>query len=330
MSSANAHDDTSRQGALRRTAQDGAQSTVPRVDPEILRQIRRLHFQTRRLADQGVMGSYKSAFRGRGIEFEEVREYNAGDDVRAIDWKVTARTGRPFVKSYREERELTVLIAVDISASTLTGTRSQLREDLIAKLGAVLTLIALNNNDKVGLVTFADTIQTYHPPRKARSAVWRILHEVLSPSAYHRGTDLGATMRFLRSVLKRRAIIFLISDFMTAGYERDLAVLAKRHDVTALCVRDPADLGLPPGMLLHVQDPETGATAYIDTADARVREMYESESLKRQAALTKLFHRHGAGFVELFTNREFIHDLKRFFEYRHRKELKTGGSPKRL
>jgi len=158
------------------------------LDVSTLNEIRKLHFETRRLATQGILGSYRSAFRGRGIEFEEVRNYYPCDDIRSIDWKVTARQGLPFVKSYREERELNVVIAVDVSASCRTGTRKQLKESLIAKVGAVLTLIALNNNDKVGLITYSDKLETYYPPRKSRGSVWRILHEVLNPRPLRQGT----------------------------------------------------------------------------------------------------------------------------------------------
>lgn len=289
---------------------------VTRLTAELLKEVRNLHFHTRHLADQGVAGRYRSAFRGRGIEFEEVREYVPGDDVRLIDWKVTARTSRAYVKSFREERELTVMIAVDVSASSLTGTRRQMREALSARIGALLTLIAVRNNDKVGLVTFSDRIETYHPPRKARSAVWRILHEVLIPRAHQPGTDLAAVLSFLSTVLKRKAIVFVISDFIAQDFEREIAVLGKRHDVTAVLINDPADFVLPPVGMINMADPETGEVVGVDTSDKSFRLAYEERSASRRALLLRQFRKHGISWIELRTDRPFINDFKRYFDKR--------------
>ena len=284
------------------------------LDASMLKELKKLHFQTRRLADQGVAGSYRSAFRGRGIEFEEVREYVPGDDVRTIDWKVTARVGRPYIKSYREERELTVIIAIDVSASTLTGTRTQTRDALIAKVGAVLALIALNNNDKVGLVTFSDQLETYHPPRKARSAVWRILHEVLRPGPCRPQTNLAALFTFLHQVLKKRAVVFVISDFFDAGFEVPLATLAKRHDITAIRIGDPADERLPLTSLVRLQDPESGTTVLIDPAHPPAARAYRKQSAEKRSATLDIFGKHAVGVMELQTNIPFLPALRRFFE----------------
>lgn len=289
-----------------------------RLDPSTIQEIRKLHFQTRRLADQGIAGSYRSAFRGTGIEFEEVREYIPGDDVRSIDWKVTARSRKPYVKSYREERELTVIIAVDVSASTLTGTRNQLRDTLIAKVGAVLTLIALINNDKVGLITFSDQLETYHPPRKARSAVWRILHEVLKPGAYRPNTDLAGLFSFMNSVLKKRAIIFVISDFIDTRFERPLAILAKRHDITALAINDPADFRLPTGSLIYLKDPESEELRLVDSSDPLVQKHYHTQAARMHQEVRSLFNKHGISLLELQTDKPFIFELRRFFDTRRR------------
>ena len=276
------------------------ESTPPQLDPELLAEIKKLHFQTKRLADENLMDSYKSAFRGTGIEFEEVREYLPGDDIRSIDWKVTARTGTPFIKSFREERELTVLIAVDVSASTHTGTRGQLREELIAKVGAVLTLIALGNNDKVGLLTFSDIVESYHPPRKARSAVWRILHEVLMPrSSKNTASDKTNTAElfsFISRVMKRRAIIFVISDFLELNFEDELASVAKRHDLTVMPVVDPSDFQLPAAGLLKVVDPETGAERLIDSGNPTVQDEYRKRArdffIERERIISQTRCRH--------------------------------------
>jgi uncharacterized protein (DUF58 family) len=284
------------------------------LDQQTLKEIRKLHFQTRRLADQSMTGSYRSAFRGRGIEFEEVREYIPGDDVRSIDWKVTARYGRPYVKSYREERELTVMIAVDVSASTLTGTRNQLRDDLIAKVGAVLALIALSNNDKVGLVTFSDRLETYHPPRKARGAVWRILHEVLVPGVYRPQTDLAGLFSFLSNVLKKRAVVFVLSDFLGQDFETPMASLAKRHDLTAILASDPVDFELPQSGLVNLRDPETGQVVLLDTSCEATRELYRKATWLVHEKLLVLFRKHAVGVIELQTDEPFVPELRRYFK----------------
>ncbi len=283
------------------------------LDPALLAQVRRLVFQTRHLAEQGLGGQYRSAFRGRGIEFEELREYFPGDEIRSIDWKVTARSRKAFVKSYREERELTVMVAVDISASTRTGTTKLLREELIARVGAILTLIALNNNDNVGLVTYSDRVETFHPPRKARSAVWRILHDVLSPQGESARTDLAGLCSFLSRVLKRSSIVFVISDFFDSGFSQELAILAKRHDVTAVVVRDPVDLALPALPLLKVSDPETGQVRLLDGSNAEVRQAYQEQSQEARDDLRQTLRRAQVGQLELSTAQEFIDQLKRYF-----------------
>lgn len=283
------------------------------LPPEILQEVRKLHFYTSRLADEGVIGQYRSAFRGRGVEFEEVRNYYPGDDIRCIDWKVTARSGAPFVKLFREERELTVMLAVDVSRSTLTGSKSQLRANLMAQIGALLTLIALRNNDKVGLVTFTDKLETYHPPRKARSAVWRILHEVLSPNAEGRNTNLAGFCNFLIQTLKRPAIVFLISDFMCTPCERELAKLAQKHDVTAVLVKDPLDTELPNLGLLSLCNPETGQTVLIDSSDPKVREFYLQHFSEHRQSVLKTFNKHGIGLIELETNRPLLAPVQQYF-----------------
>ena len=287
------------------------------LSPEMLAEVKKLHFQTRRLANQGVVGRYRSAFRGTGMEFEEVREYFPGDDIRAIDWKVTARSRKPYVKSYREERELTVILAVDVSASTLSGTRGNLRAELIAKVGAVLSLIALTNNDKVGLVTYSDRLESYHPPRKARSSVWRILHEVMAEAPVgHRGTDLSGLFSFLSNVLKRRAIVFVLSDFIATGFEVPLATLARKHDVNAVVVSDPADRAIPDSGIVRVVDPETGESTLCDFSSEKVRTAYQQLARVKSDAREKLFLRNGIGRLELNTDQPFIGPLRRYFDQR--------------
>lgn len=288
------------------------------IGPELLAELRKLHFHTRRLATQGIGGQYRSAFRGRGIEFEEVRGYVPGDDVRAIDWKVTARMNYPYIKSYREERELSVMIAVDISSSTATGTREQLRETLLAQVGAVLTLIALNNNDKVGLVTYSDRLETYHPPRKGKSTVWRILQEVLGHQELRHEatphTNLFGLFSFLNSILKRRSVVFVLSDFFDTGFEQPLAALAKQHDVTGVVVRDPADFSLPQAGLVTVQDPESGEEVLLNCSSKSFRDRYQGLVLTAQQELRTLLRKNRVGILELMTNRPFMPVLRRYFE----------------
>lgn len=287
------------------------------LTPELFAEIRRLQFQARRLADQGVSGKYRSAFKGQGIEFDEVREYFPGDDVRAIDWKVTARSRKPFVKSYREERELTVMIAVDLSGSTKTGTRSQLRSQLIAKVGAVLTLIALRNNDKVGLVTFSDRIESFHPPRKARSSSWRILHEVLAPEVQGVGTDLTSALSFLTNVLKRPSIVFLISDFHASGFEPALSIISRKHDLTAVLVRDPSEIRLPANSgLISLADPETNRIVLLDTGEQRFLSRYEILCKKAYQRVLQTLRRYRVGILEISTDQPFMPEIKRYFDSR--------------
>lgn len=304
------------------------------LDAEMLAEIKRLHFYTRKLANEGLVGQYRSAFRGRGVEFEEVREYAPGDDISSIDWKVTARTGKPFIKCYREERELSVMLACDVSASTYTGTRGQLRARVLAQLGALFTLVALANNDKVGLVTYSDRLETYHPPRKARGAVWRILHEMMGMRNQDRGTDLAACLSFLNLTLKRSSVVFFLSDFNFSGnsvaavesniakFEVALGVLAKRHDVTAVRVKDfiDSDIALSSQrMLLRVVDPETGQPRIIDTGDIRVLEAYRERAMERELQLSRLFARYGVSLLTVDTVDDILPVINRYFAVRRGK-----------
>ena len=295
------------------------------LSPEIIAEIRRLHFETSRLAEEGISGSYRSAFRGRGIEFEEVRPYRPGDDIRSIDWKVTARSGEPFVKIFREERELNVLIAVDVSASNLTGTRCQLREALLARVGAVLSLIALRNNDHVGLVTYSDKIETFHPPRKAKGAVWRILHDILAKfseeksSSQQNKTDLSGMFSFIQSVLKKKSVVFVLSDFADTGFEQALASLSRRHDVTAVLPTDPSDLNLPEFGLIDVCDPETGFNTTLDCSNELFRKAFHDKAQEHRNSQLELLLKNKVGIIELSTERPFMQDLQLFFNKRNKK-----------
>ena len=295
----------------------------PTLPPEVLAEIRRLHFRMRRLVTEGVAGGYRSAFRGQGLEFEEVREYTPGDDIRSIDWKVTARLRKPYVKSYREERELNVVIALDISASTHTGSRGKLRSELIAQVGGALTLVAMRNNDRVGLVTFSDRIERYSPPRKNRSNAWRVLHEVLGATPTARGTDFDGLCRFLSEVLHRRSVVFILSDFNGTGFDRSLARLATRHDVTAIVPADVSEAELPEAGLVTVSDPETGERRLIDLSTSEEREALRGANERRWRALEKLFRVCDVGAIRLETDRPFMGALRRYFESRRSAPLGT-------
>ncbi|MCC6953107.1 MAG: DUF58 domain-containing protein [Deltaproteobacteria bacterium] len=293
------------------------------VPPGVFAEIRRLHFRMRRLVNEGVAGGYRSAFRGQGLEFEEVREYTPGDDIRSIDWKVTARLRKPYVKSYREERELNVMIALDVSGSTHTGSRGKLRSELIAQIGGALTLVAMRNNDRVGLVTFSDQIDRYFPPRRNRSSAWRVLHEVLLAEPTPRGTDFSGLCDFLSGVLHRRSVVFIVSDFNGDGFQRALARLGKRHDVTALVVADVSEAELPEVGLVTVVDPETAETRLIDLSTSADRESLLSASQQRWRALERTFRACDVGAIRLETDQPFIGSLRRYFESRRAAPLSS-------
>ncbi|MCB0359286.1 MAG: DUF58 domain-containing protein, partial [Bdellovibrionales bacterium] len=272
-------------------------------------------------------------FRGRGIEFEEVRQYAPGDDVRSIDWKVTARRNIPFVKRFREERERTVMIGVEVSASTQTGTQVQLKETLLAKTGAVLTLIAEQNNDRVGLLTYGTDVQTYHPPRKGRGVVWRILREVLGSERKTSETrpqspgDLAGMFEFLHRTLRKHSIVFVLSDFHDLGFERAMGSLARRHEVTCVRVTDPADHELPHVGLLRMADPETGQVSLIDTNDPFTRKHYQTEAERHWKQFGDICGRHGIDILTLRTDGPFMPELSKFFGRRNlRPRLKRAAA----
>jgi uncharacterized protein (DUF58 family) len=274
------------------------------LSPELLAGIRKLYFQTRRLAHEGLSGSYKSLYKGQGIEFEEVREYFPGDDVRAIDWKVTARSRKPYIRSYREEREINVVLVVDVSPSTRTGVRAELRSTLVGQIGALLATVAIQNNDRVGLLTFGDGKTSFTPPRKARSSAWAVLHKVLAPAADRSGlkTTLPQALQFLAKSLKKTAVIFIISDFQDADCEKELSRLSRRHDVNAFLIRERSDEILPQMGLLRVVNPESGENILVDTTNKKVREYYSNEFLRWHEGIIKLFKKNRVKFQEVYTD----------------------------
>jgi uncharacterized protein (DUF58 family) len=304
---------------IRRASQKEDSKTSSRLPLEVIRRIRKIHIHSNYLVNDILAGEYESAFRGRGMEFEEVREYQPGDDVRDIDWNVTARMGHPYVKVYREERELTILLLVDVSGSGQFGSGAQLKNELSAELAAVLAYAAVKNNDKVGLIIFSDSIEKFIPPKKGRNHVWRVIREVLEHRPRSRKTDISAALDFLNRITSRRVIAFLISDFIADGYEKLLRVTNKKHDLIAISIADPRERELPPVGLVELEDAETGETRLIDTGDARFRNEFMVGALRRVSETREIFRRCSVDHIPLITNQPYINALMKFFRMREKR-----------
>jgi len=289
---------------------------MPIDTKELMRQVGRIKIFTSRLVDERLTGQYHSVFKGQGIEFDEVREYMPGDDVRSIDWNVTARMGHPFVKRFAEERELTVIFLVDISGSQSFGSGTRTKAELAAEITCLLALSATKNEDKVGLILFSDRIEKYVPPRKGRTAVMRLVREVLAAEETRRGTDLSGAVRFLNNVQKRRAVVFIISDFMGATPAKQLRVMARKHDVICCPISDPRELDLVDVGLIEVQDPETGDLVLLDTASHPLRQAFAEQAAKRCSELKELFRKVKVDSMFLSTARPFVDEVRRLFRVR--------------
>jgi len=286
------------------------------IPKEVVRKVRRIQILTSALVQDVFAGQYHSAFKGLGMEFEEVREYSPGDDVRAIDWNVMARTGRPFVKRFREERELTVALLVDVSASQSFGSRDQLKSELVAELGATLAFSAIQNNDKVTLTLFTDRIERFVPAGKGTRHVLRVVRELL----YHRpeghGTDVNVALQHLSRVQHRRAVVFLISDFQAPEFNQSLRIARHRHDLIPVAVSDPREETLPAVGFIELLDPETGEQLVVDSSSRAVRRRFAELVAARRAALRSEFRRLGADLIEVRTGESFVQPLTRFFRRR--------------
>jgi uncharacterized protein (DUF58 family) len=289
---------------------------------ELAHKVRLLEIQTRHLVNDIFSGEYESVFKGRGVEFAEVREYQPGDDVRAIDWNVTARRGIPYVKQFAEERELTVILAVDGSASTRFGTQGALKRERAAEVAAVLGLAASRNNDRAGALLFAEGIELYVPPKKGKTHVLRLVRDILSFDPPARGTDLAGAIRFLTRVLHRRSVVFLLSDFLDEGFEKPLAALAVRHDVVALVLEDRRDHELPDIGLIEAVEPETGARRWLDTSSERVRSAYRAAAERAAGERSAAFQRAGIDAVTLDTMADWVEPMRRFFQARERARMR--------
>ncbi len=287
---------------------------------ELLAEIRRIEIVTRRLVNQQMAGQYHSVFKGRGMSFDEVRAYLPGDDPRTIDWNVTARTGEPYVKTYVEERELTVLIMVDMSGSMAFGTVGDEKRRVAARLAAMMAFSAIKNGDRVGLVAFTDTVEIYVPPKKGRKHVLRLIDEILRFDPVGEGTDLGEALSFVAKVQRRSAVVFLISDFLDEGYERPLHVAAKRHDLVPLTVVDPAEEALPDLGLVFFEDAEGGGLYALDAGRAGVRRGYDRAQAERRAARDGDLKRYGVTPIEVRTDaRDYAAPLVKYFKVRARR-----------
>jgi len=289
------------------------------VPAELLEKIRRIEIRARRLLNTALLGEYHSVFKGRGMEFNDVREYVPGDDIRTIDWSVTARLNAPFVKQFVEERELTVMLAVDVSASGGYGSSGRSKLDIATEIAALLAFSAIRNNDRVGLVAFSDRIEKFVPPRKGREHVLRLIRELVFLQPEGRGTDMNAALNYLNRVQRRRAVVFLISDFYAPDFSATLRVSGRRHDVIALAVTDPAELELPAGGLLRLEDAETGQEVVVDAGDRRVRERYHHMALEARVTRHSLLNSVKVDTIDIATDEPYMPPLYQFFQRRSRR-----------
>lgn len=286
---------------------------------DLMKQVGKIKILTSYLLDDRLAGDYHSIFKGQGVEFDEVRPYVPGDDVRSIDWNVTARTGQPHIKRFSEERELTVIFLVDVSGSQIFGSGTRSKSELAAEITCLLAMTAIRNQDKIGLILFSDRILKSIPPRKGRTAVMRLVREVLAVDETREGTDITAALRFLNNVQKRKAVVFLVSDFQDTGYEKELRVTARRHDVIACPVSDPCEFELPDVGLIEMQDPESGELLLVDTGSAGVRKAFVRQAAMEREQLMQFLKRNGIDHIRLSTDAPYIDEVRTLFRRRARK-----------
>lgn len=286
---------------------------------ELLKKVRKIEIKSRGLSANLFSGEYHSAFKGRGMSFSEVREYQAGDDIRTIDWNVTARLNHPYVKIYEEERELTMMLLIDVSQSGMFGTHKMLKQELITELCAVLSFSSLQNNDKIGVIFFTDQIEKFIPPKKGKTHVLRIIREMLEIEPKSKATDLSMALKYLINVAKKRCTAFVISDFMdSAPFDDQLKIAAKKHDLIALPIQDMRETELPNMGLAQFVDMETGKIEWIDTSSRTIRKQFAEYHIKRQAQLKTLFNRSGVDFATLQTDRSYVNPIINLFKRRNK------------
>jgi len=280
---------------------------------EILRKVRELEIKSKKITTHLFTGEYHSAFKGKGMSFREVREYYAGDDIRFIDWNVSARFSHPFTKVFEEERELTVMLLIDTSASNLFGTVTRQKKELITEMAAVLTFSAVSNNDKVGVIFFSDKIEKYIPPKKGRQHALYIVRELLTVEPTKKGTNLDDAIKYFTTAVKQKSIAFILSDFLASGYDDDLKVIGSKHDVIGIRVYDKMDMQLPDAGLIQVEDAETGKILWIDSNDAMVRYNYQQHFMKQSELSKNYFRKAGAELLHVRTDDDYVKILQQFF-----------------
>ena len=283
---------------------------------DILKKVRKIEIKARGLSRQLFSGEYHSAFKGRGMAFSEVREYQYGDDVRSIDWNVTARLNHPYVKVFEEERELTVMLLVDVSGSNRFGTHHQFKEELVAEVAATLAFSAIQNNDKVGVILFSDRIEKFIPPKKGSSHILRIIHELITYRPTSNGTDLAEALRYFTNVIKKRCTAFLLSDFYDDNYTDAIKIASGKHDLVAIRIADEKETRLPDLGLAKFYDPETGETIWIDTADRTIRNEFASRYASHVTKVEEVLKKYGIDQTVLYTGEDYVKELKKLFERR--------------
>jgi len=283
---------------------------------EIIKKVRKIEIKTRGLSNHIFAGEYHSAFKGRGMTFSEVREYQFGDDVRSIDWNVTARFGHPYIKIFEEERELTVMLLIDVSGSRVFGTVSRLKMDVVTEVAATLAFSTIQNNDKVGVIFFSDKIEKFIPPKKGRKHVLHIIREMIDFKPESTRTDLSEALRYFTNAIKKRSTAFLISDFMDSGFEKELTIANRKHDVVALQVYDFRETEMPDVGLVKLKDAETGERIWVDTSDVRLRKSYKHAWGQSQLALQTTFTRSGVDSVSMSTSDDYVKSLMKLFRMR--------------
>jgi uncharacterized protein (DUF58 family) len=289
------------------------------IPKEILKQIRHIEIKSGKMVNEIFAGQYSSVFKGRGMEFSEVREYNPGDDIRSIDWNVTARYGRPFVKRFVEERELTVMLVVDASASQRFGTKNKFKSEIAAELASILAFSAIRNNDRVGMIIFTDKIEKVVRPKKGRNHILRLIREILFFKPEGKGTDISRALEYLNELWRRKSVVFLISDFLGKGYESAIKVTAKRHDLVALKISDPRETVIPDVGLMETQDAETGKRMFFDTSDRMFVDNYLKQKNTAMARIEKLFKTANIDFINVDTDKPYTTPLIQFFKRREKR-----------
>lgn len=289
------------------------------IPKELAKKIRYIQIYTSKAVNNVFAGEYDSAFKGQGMEFEDVREYQPGDEIRSIDWNVTARAGKPFIKRFVEERELTLMFLVDLSASGSFGSITKTKNEIAAELCALLSFAAIKNNDKVGLIVFTDTVEMFIPAKKGLNHALRIVRELLVFKPGRSNTDINIGLDYLGKVLRKKAVVFLISDFLESGYEKKMRIMGKRHDLIAISLSDPRELEMPDVGLIELEDAETGELIVIDTGSLKVRTQYSAMGKERSGELKKMFRTMGVDQIDIKTNDDYMAKIAQFFTAREKK-----------